>query len=467
MTEPTLHTAITTREPTYLDAASEGILIWEHEGFPQTDYGAFSLCGPCDVEALDRAFQEAQADFPTFHANLVPCRRGLWTVWGWRFDPKPIALEVRDVAETPADMEAWIHAEMAPAVAQVQNLQTTLPVRLILYRFPNDRQMFVFLFHHVAVDGGGFYNFFANALRIYHRLVTGREPAWAGVAGMHAQAGAVQPITPIPLGRMLREMLAEWRKYPPWRVAQIVSRPNPTPGRKIVRFVIEDRAMQQALRERARRDGGSITDLFLAASQGALDDFNGARGADHEIMLTGMAVNQRLRRPVEETSTQGNPMGGIGIPSNSAERRDPEALLRWVIAERKRKLAAGFDYWLSWLGRNLISYGRVLPLGIRPRVLRPFFDVRISFFVTNLGVVLPRMENGRPTGETAIREAGRMELVDVHTSVGATEKNNGALILRTFLDRLYLVFPFGRHKITDEDAEAFSRLVLDHAQRYL
>jgi hypothetical protein len=462
--------ALISRKPIPLDDPSQGILVWEHEGFSQTNYGAFSLCGPCDVEALDRALQEAQADFPNFHANLVPCRKGLWTVWGWQRQPQPIALEVRDftsLPEAPADMEAWIQAEMAPYVADVQDLGTTLPVRLLLYRFRGDRQMFVFLFHHVVIDGGGFYNFFAAALRIYHRLVTGREPEWAGVAGMHAQAGAVQLVTPIPAGRMMREMIAEWRKYPPWRVAQIASRPEAAPGRKIVRHIIEDRALQQAFRERARRDGGSVTDLFLAASKKALDEFNGARGADHDIMLHGLAVNQRVRRPQEETAGQGNPMGGIGIGSNEAERRDPAALLRWVIAERKRKMAAGHDYWLSWFGRQLVAASRVLPLRARPRVLRPVFDIRISYFVTNLGVVLPRMENGRPTGETAIREAGRMELVDVHNSVGATEKNAGALILRTFLNRLYLVFPFGRHKVADADAEVFARLVVEHAHRYL
>ncbi len=470
MNDPAFDAAVSKREPIYLDAPSEGILMWEQEGFSQTNYGAFSLCGPCDVAALDRALQEAQADFPTFHANLIPCRRGLWTVRGWQIDPRPIALEVRDrtdIAEPPADMEAWIHAEMAPCVARVQNLRVEMPVRLILYRFRGDRQMFVFQFHHVAVDGGGFYNFFASALRIYHRLVTGREPEWAGVAGMHAQAGAVQPVTPISGGRLLRELLTEWRKYPPWRVAQIASRPAPSPGRKLVRHIVDDPALQRAYRDRARRDGGSLSDLMLAAAVRALDEFNGARGADHEIMLTFLAVNQRLRRPVEETAAQGNPMGAIAISSNSADRRDPEALLRHVIAERKRKMAAGYDYLLPWLGSRLIAASRLLPYGWRARALRPFFDARLSFGVTNLGVVLPRMVDGRPTGETAIREAGGMELVDVHTSVGATVKNSGGLILRTFLNRLYFVFPFSRHMTTDEDAEAFARLVLEHAQRYL
>ncbi|MHA1568167.1 MAG: hypothetical protein ACTSXZ_01755 [Alphaproteobacteria bacterium] len=462
--------ALSKPEPIPLDAPSEGILIWEQERFPQTDYGAFSLSGPCDVGAFARALREAQAGFPKFHAYLVPYRRGVWTTLGWMVQPPPVELEVYDMtsqAEAPADMESWIHETMAPMIAHVQDLKNAYPVRLLLFCLPAERHVFVFLFHHVVIDGGGFYNFLVNVFRIYHRLVTGEEPEWAGVAGLHAQAGDLRPITPIPAWRLVRELFAEWRKYPMRRVAQIDSRPTASSGRKIVRHLVEDRVLQKALRERARRDGGSLSDLFLAASKLALEEFNADRGADFEIMLHGLAVNQRLRRTVEETAGQGNPMGGIGISSNSTDRRDPEALLRWVISERKRKMEAGYDLWLSWLGRQLINWSRVLPVGMRARALRPFFDMRLSFFLTNLGVVLPRMENGRPTGETAIREVGRMQLVDVHTSVGTTEKNGATLILRTFLDRLYLVFQFGQHQIADDDAESFARLVVDHVQRYL
>jgi hypothetical protein len=462
--------ALISQKPILLDASSEALLVWERDGLTQTNYGAFSLCGPCDVDALKRAVCEAQAGYPRFRANLVPCRRGPWTVWGWRVRPEPIALEVRDLtslAEAPADMESWIQAEMAPLVEHVQDLQACCPVRIFLFCFPGERHVMLLLFHHCAADGGAFYSFFADVFRIYHRLVTGREPAWAGVEAMHAQAGAVQPIAPISGGRMLRETLTECLKYPPWRAAHPTSQPAAKPGRKIVRHVIDDCALQQAWRDRARRDGGSLSDLFIAASKCALEEFNAARGGDHEIMVHGLAVNQRLRRTREETAGQGVPLGAISVASNSADRRDPESLLRRVIAERKRKMAGGHDYWLSWFGRQLIGMSRALPLGVRWPALRPFFDIRISFMVTNLGVVWPRMENGRPTGETSIREAGRMQLVDLHNSVGTSQKNGGTLILRTFLDRLYLVFPFDRHKIADADAEEFARLVVHRAQCYL
>jgi hypothetical protein len=231
--------------------------------------------------------------------------------------------------------------------------------------------------------------------------------------------------------------------------------------------VIDDAATQCALRDRARRDGGTVSDLFVAATKGALDAFNEARGADHETMVHGLAVNQRLRQSEASAAGRNNLVGMITISSNSADRRDPASLLRRVIAERKRKLAAGYDLRLAMLGQKLLALSHILPMSLRGPALRPLIDVPLSLIVTNLGVVWPCMENGRPTGKTAIREIGRMELLDVCSCTGVTEKNCGALILRTFLDRLTLAFQFGRHKITDDDADAYAQLVLDHAKRFL
>ncbi len=455
-----------------MDVASLQFLVLEHPGFTQWSYGGFSFGGPCDVEAFRCALREPQADFPLFHSFVVPFRRGVWTEWGWRVQPAPVELEVYDrtaLAQAPADMEAWLHEEMTERVANIRDLRTNYPVRFLLFLFPGERQMFVFLFHHCAVDGGGFYNFFGAVLQSYHRLATGRDPEWAGVAGIHSQTGAAQIVTPLPLGRVLREMFAEFRKYPPWRIGQFANPPAAASGRKVVRLLVEDRAVQRALRDRARREGGSMTDIFVAAAKRALDDFNAARGGGGggEIMFFALPVNQRLRRPRAETAAQSNPLGAVTIMSNADDRRDPAALLRWVISERKRKLTGGYDYWLTWLGRKSIAASAILPLGPRSRALRALMGFRVTLAVTNLGVVWPRIENGRPTGETAIRQVGRMELLDVHNNTAQPKTNGGALVLRTFLDRLYLVFQFGRHQIGDADAEEYGRLVLDHAQRYL
>ena len=205
----------------------------------------------------------------------------------------------------------------------------------------------------------------------------------------------------------------------------------------------------------------------MAASKLALDEFNSSRGTPPDVLYHCMAVNQRLRRPPSELAGQGNPVSVIGIPSNREDRKDPQALLRHVVACKQRKLAQGRDVVLGRVARDIMLASRVVPLSLRHRFLRAVAETKISFYVTNLGVVWPRIENGRPTGETIIRSVGGMDLLDIHTSVGTGKKNANAMFLRTFLDRLYLVFFVGRHKVEDRDADEFSALVVRKLLGYL
>ncbi len=130
-------------------------------------------------------------------------------------------------------------------------------------------------------------------------------------------------------------------------------------------------------------------------------------------------------------------------------------------------LDGGFDVALHRLANGIMRAGRIMPISIRYPAVRLIMDHKLSFFLSNLGVVWPRIENGKPTGETAIRYVGDMEFVDVLSSIGAMFNNPIGLILRTFQGRLCFTFTIGRHRISDGDAQAFTRLVVDKVMSYL
>ena len=453
-----------------LDVPSEGLLVWEHAGFTQTEYGAYSFVGKCDPEAMKQAVLEAQVARPNFHSNLVVVRSGLFYTHTWIVRDEPNTLEVhdyRDMAEPPVDNEAWIHQQMEHEVDHVHDLTREYPARFVLFLLPGDKCIFVLSFHHVAADGAGFYDFLKSIFRAYHRKVTGAEPEWADAAIMHSIAGDVAPIKAISTWDFIKYDYKERQKYPFRQAVQMASGPDAKPGRNMVRYIMEDPATCLALRDRARREGGTVSDLALAASKLAIDEWNAGRNAPHEIMWHGLAVNQRLRRSAVETKGQGNPMSAVSIASNSYDRRDPSALLRMVIAMRKYKMEQGHDIALGRVSRAILTFGRYLPMSVRYNVIRHLMDMKITFFVTNLGVVWPKMVNGRPTGQTAITRVGEMELVDIHSNVGSTAKNPMGLILRTFRGRLYLIFAVGRHGVTDQDARDFSKLVVGKVLAYL
>ncbi len=452
-----------------LDLPSEGIFMWEQPGFPQTDYGVFQFRGPCDVAALQNAFTQAQKEKPTFHAYLTEKQSGLYHQKWWRVQPEPAPLELedlRDMPEFPEDMEAWVHERMTPVVMRGQDLTRQYAVSFRLILLPRQTQLLVFMFNHVVTDGGGLYDFLRDTFRIYHRETKGRDPDWAGAPGIHAQSKN-QKIEAISLFRFFLRAYRTNKDYPHGQASMPASIPEFDSGRRIIRHIITDVKEQSALRARAREAGGSLSDLFMAASKLAIQEFNDSRNASTEILTHGLAVNLRGRVPAAETRSMGNPMSGIVIPTSRSERRDPDSLLRLVAQRRKMMLAEGYDIAMSRLLQSISAHTRILPSRYRHPLMRKFLDWPISFFLTNLGVVWPRMENGRPTGETAITHVGDMELVDVHSSVGPTKNNGLAMILRTFMGKFYCVFVFGLNRINEKDGAIFSRLVMEKARAYL
>lgn len=448
---------------TPLDLPSEGLLIWEQPGFPQTDYAAFVLLGRLDPDAMDMALAGVLATRPTFTSRLVWRRIGWATRPAWiPGPPNHIAFVRRDyrAERAPADLEDWVHDKLRPVTTRIQDLANEPPVAFELWHVDEERWVLVVVFHHVATDGGGLYDVLRELFAAYHARVTGARPSWADVAGIHAQAGTSPPVAPVSTPRMALRMLRMDQDYPGSQVAQPWGSSDRPGGRRMIRYVYDDPALLRELRRRAANSGGSMTDLCLAASKLAMEEWNLAHGADADVFLHGFAINQRARRPAEEIEGQGNPMSGFAVPSRAVERRNPDAVLRLVIERRRAGMDQGYDIAMRELGRRLQGIGLALPRSIRYAALRTVFDRRISFFLTNLGVVWPVIRNGRPTGETAIREVGRAVLHDVHSSVGGTANNPAAMILRTFLGRFYMVFTLGGQRFRDDEARGFADTVV-------
>ncbi|MBZ0271714.1 hypothetical protein K8I61_06735 [bacterium] len=454
-----------------LDLPSEILLIWEQPGHPQTDFGAWLFKGALDSDALAVAWRQALRGRPTFSARMARVRHGLFEELAWRLVDAPAPIEVFDDAalDVPVDaIEARIHERMRPIVTAGQNLELEPPVRLFIHRLPHGHAAIIVLFHHVATDGGGLYDFVADLLARYHRLVTGRVAPFAGVAALHAQAVAPRPIAPASVTQYLRRFALD-RAHAPTGAAQMASTPDPDPAnrRMMIRRIIGDERLQAAFRERARREGGTLSDLALAASKLALEEWNSARGAPPGVMAHGVAVNQRARRRATDTAGQGNPMSAIIVASNAGERGSATGLLRRVVGERIEQMDLGMDVRMARIAAGAMLLTRALPVKTRHAVLRPLFDMPGSFFLTNLGIVWPEIIDGKPTGETMLREAGGLELLEIHGSVGTTPNNALALILRTFRRRLYLTFAVGGHKINRADGQAFADLVVSKMLGYL
>ncbi|MDD4240701.1 MAG: hypothetical protein PHG54_04660 [Smithellaceae bacterium] len=454
-----------------LNPSAELFLIWERDGFPSTGWTAFLFQGACDAAALEKALHNTLPLAPVFSSRLVISSRGLWQTLCWQPDDEFCPLSVTDLRhlkEKPNDMEEWIQQRMEPTLLRYRrDLMEDFPLRFFLFLLPENSGFFAVSWHHCAMDGGGLYDYLRELFSDYHRLVTGSRPSWSSVAAIHSQAKTAVDARPPRLGPVIKEMLAQAIRYPVFRSTQIIGVPEASAGRRMIRCYDDDPLAQKALRDRSRRSGGTVSDLCLAAAKLALQEWNENRGCPPNIMHHMLAVNQRPRRTGNQTAGHSIPLSAVVIPSRPEDRKDPQALLDHVIRYRKRLIEDRVDVALKWLSTTAMKAGRILPVALRYPVLRPVLDYKISFSLSNVGVVWPKIAEGKPTGETEIDRIGGMEFLDIYTSLGVTYNNPLAMTLRTFRGRLSFIFSASRERISDKDAQAFAKLVMDKVKGYL
>ena len=83
-----------------------------------------------------------------------------------------------------------------------------------------------------------------------------------------------------------------------------------------------------------------------------------------------------------------------------------------------------------------------------------------TFVLSNIGVMWPRVVNGRPTGESALTRAGDLEVDDVHSCPSGAPYIGLTVIARTLGGKLFVNFSFDRcHFATDEATELADRII--------
>jgi hypothetical protein len=451
-----------------LDPQSESILNWERPGFSQTDFVGFTLRGRIDADAMRAAVVAVQETRPHFHARLAALRSGLRHAWVWRLCGAPVGLDVTDVPDAPPDVDAFLHERLRDETNRVKDLACEPPVAFRLFRFPGDVAAIVLSFHHVAADGAGVWECFRDLLAAYHVRVTGETPPWAAVPAFHSLLGETTSVETPPLREFVRRMRAERKAFPNREIAQVMGTArrtgNGAPGRLMIRRTVDDPNLLAALRARARREGGTLTDLFVAGSMKALEEWNGARGKVPTAMVHALAVNQR-RRTKAGGGFQGNPMSMVTVPSREGDRRTPDAALAHAVKTRAGKLAAGHDVALIRLAESMRAPMSYIPPRARGALTRSLVVRPLSLFITNPGILWPVVVGGRPTGETAITRIGGADVVGAevaafHLSVGGTEANPLAMILTTFRGTLHVDCTVGRHRLREDEARGYLDLVL-------
>ena len=453
-----------------LDRFSEYAMAAESDHYPKTDFSQFGFQGKIDYCALCEAYSEALADIPIFSSHLSERRNGFFYEPYWTYNHEiPNTLQVvdcRHMVQHPFDPMQFSTEYYKLRTRRRFDLSREFPFNCSLLRVDDDKYIFSILYHHSALDPNKAYRVLTGMLQRYHEKVTGTPPEWVGSLGMAALKRSTALVKPIaPLTFMRDQLVDVWVKNRNGVVQTIASEElldyRKVKGRYSFRAVIDDRKLLDSLMARVKRNEATLNDLVFAVARKTLTAWNEERNIAAERFRFMLVTS--LKGRMELPPNAGAGLAGLNFVSAGHQNADLDTLIRFYRDNRRNQLARGIDIQFYNTLCKIVGAMRMFPMEVRHRLMDPLAaSIPCTFYVSNLGVVWPRWENGRPTMDSAIIRVGDFEINDVHSSASMGRSIGLGLTIRTHNRRLFLNFVADRFRFRRlEVQELVNRIVAD------
>lgn len=419
------------------------------------------LEGPCDIEALAAAIRQVQIDRPELRSRLVDAGTLVSKGYAWRpgVPGEPRVVDLRDLTEVGRDYDAVIDRIFDRQ--STWDLRSHCPFDTTIAMLRDDRTLLSLEVHHSIGDGEVNFSCMKAILAGYHQRVTGTAPDWAHLGSLASTLGTRGPKAAgfTTVVKYLREFA---RTYPADRVTQAHGTRGARRDRIAARVSIDDAEMQRTIRDRARAQGATITDLTLAATMRAIANWNRSQGADVDVQRAAIAVNRR-----GAGGSGDNEISMVVAGSHNQDLDDPGALMGSLAAQRIRGLELGIDGGLANAMRHAMTLGSLRPLNaIAGKRAASRTDPPGTIMLTNVGLLWPEIVDGRPTSRSFLSEAGGLRLVDL--VVVPNLDASGALMLApmTFNGRFQVVVGGNTARIQQRELRALADLITDEVVAY-
>jgi hypothetical protein len=223
------------------------------------------------------------------------------------------------------------------------------------------------------------------------------------------------------------------------------------PGRHGLRAIIDDWALAEALMKRAKRNQASLNDLLLAVATRFMRRWNHERAAATDYFRLLLATSLKGRTPLPEHTGTG--LSALTMMARGRAADDLDAGIAYFRDYRRSALEQRLDVkaW-AWMSQ-WYSLLRVLPLSVRMRHLAPQLTrTQIGFNLSNVGVVWPKIVDGRATYDSVILGAGELVIEDLHSCPTFGPHTDLGLVTRMHNRRLYFNFVCDRFRFREPEA---------------
>ncbi|MFH1115406.1 MAG: condensation domain-containing protein [Pseudomonadota bacterium] len=448
--------------PARMDSRSELLALSTYGDTRNIVLTAFEVVGPYDVEAGREAIARASKEFPQVMSCIKEIKVRGRHYLGWDHRPDlPLPLTVTDL---PASRQSGplldaILKHLSPWLDREWDLFEEVAVWFRFVRVAEDHYVLVSAFHHVASDAGTASEFGRSFLSHYHEIMWGRKPDWTQEA--HAISSSSK--------RKVRVRKPNWRE----RLASarqtldnLLEKPtlpvgtghSDDTGQHHTKRVLSADLTEQIARS-SIKNGVSLVDLLTACSNMAVDQWNEKRNVKPGILTTSMTVNTRGRFAGYD---QPNNSSVIFFRSSPEERTDPRRFSRSLALTRIKHFRHQTD--LKYLHdiERMMNLVRLFPFKLRRRIVHRVVNRhQFSIGVTLLGVLWPKMRNGKPTADTVMTECGDLAITEVHgLGYKLLSSTRVVLFVYAFKSKMNLILASHACLFSSQEAAEFLDLIV-------
>ncbi|MFZ5865083.1 MAG: hypothetical protein ACOYXY_04310 [Thermodesulfobacteriota bacterium] len=417
--------------------------------------------GSLDAELFRSAVQETAAKYPAVKSLLKERREGVRFFLVREHRPEiqiPVFFGELKIEESSRSSFELLVQHLIPRLERTWDLMSEPPMEYHVLKTENGAIAAV-LWHHSAGDAAMTLRVFGSTLAQYDAIVTGRRPEW--MDGPYSfSTGKKQASVASKAGwkaffSQLKRDLAH-RKVKPARLYGHGEKKDLTEWHRKHVFSPEESAL---ILHGFHGEGIHVVDHLVTCANIAMDSWNRNHGQATGLISSVITVNMRERFGGSEEK---NYSSTIFIRSTPETRGDYETLARFVADTRVGQFEAQVDLHVRKSLERGARFFCMLPFPLRRRVASFFMNQQqYSMAVGFLGLVWPRYENGRPTGDSALEKAGDLNIYETH-GTGYKLAGNADINLYAYIyqRRLNLVLTSTADILTSEECTEFLNLLV-------
>ncbi len=446
--------------PMLVDPASEIMALSNYGDAKNIVIVGCDLEGVLDEQAMSLALAKALESFPVLLCSVKETRLKGRPCFMWVPDPDHGGqLQVADFETLDGSLsfQDSLLRNLAGSLGKDWDLIKSAPTEFRLFRHARNRHSFFLLVHHAASDIWTGTGFLRELLANYHRIMTGRPPQWAE-EGAHTSAMKTSVVTPgkqnwSGMRLMARHALNCFMDKPTF--PRGTGDPDKD-GEYYVKTVLTAEETN-AIREAGAKAQAAFVDILVWGVNMAVDKWN----ADLNIRpgTINVSVSVQMRGRYGELDA---PMGSSAIVLRfpPTRRTDPAALMGVITDNRAKQLRDLADVKALQAAEKMCGAVGCLPLSTRRRLIHGLCQGRNRpILVGSLGVLWPKVENGRFSGDSYLTRAGGLEVTEAHVKGYALAVRNPLrLLAHTFNGKLNLLLWVCRGHFTRAEATRFLNL---------